>query len=125
MHLKNYENKIKMEKSSKDYLKFTEKAIKKIKHLMEIQENNSLKLRIYIIGGGCSGFQYQFIFDSLINEDDIIITQSDISLIIDPISLQYLYGGQIDYLENLEGSKFIVSNPNAKNTCGCGSSFSI
>ncbi|QCI17613.1 iron-sulfur cluster insertion protein ErpA [Buchnera aphidicola (Acyrthosiphon lactucae)] len=114
-----------MEKSSKDYLKFTEKAIKKIKHLMEIQENNSLKLRIYIIGGGCSGFQYQFIFDSLINEDDIIITQSDISLIIDPISLQYLYGGQIDYLENLEGSKFIVSNPNAKNTCGCGSSFSI
>ncbi|AEO08569.1 iron-sulfur cluster insertion protein ErpA [Buchnera aphidicola str. Ak (Acyrthosiphon kondoi)] len=114
-----------MEKSSKDYLKFTEKAIKKIKHLIAIQKNINLKLRIYINGGGCNGFQYQFIFDSSINKDDIIITQSDVSLIIDPISLQYLYGGQIDYLENLEGSKFIVSNPNAKNTCGCGSSFSI
>ncbi|MCU4137008.1 iron-sulfur cluster insertion protein ErpA [Buchnera aphidicola (Sitobion avenae)] len=114
-----------MEKSFKDYLTFTEKAIKKIKELVAIKDNNNLKLRIYINGGGCSGFQYQFIFDTLINEDDIIIVQSDISLIIDPISLQYLYGGKIDYLENLEGSKFIVSNPNAKNTCGCGSSFSI
>ncbi|QCI22666.1 iron-sulfur cluster insertion protein ErpA [Buchnera aphidicola] len=114
-----------MKKSFKDYLTFTEKAIKKIKNLIKIQKNINLKLRIYINGGGCSGFQYQFVFDTSMNEDDIIITQSDVSLIIDPISLQYLYGGQIDYLENLEGSKFIVSNPNAKNTCGCGSSFSI
>ncbi|QIQ41807.1 MAG: iron-sulfur cluster insertion protein ErpA [Buchnera aphidicola (Microlophium carnosum)] len=114
-----------MEKSYKDYLTFTEKAIKKIKHLIEIQNNHNTKLRIYINGGGCSGFQYQFVFDTAINKDDIIIVQSNISLIIDPISLQYLYGGQIDYLENLEGSKFVVSNPNAKNTCGCGSSFSI
>jgi len=114
-----------MEKSSKRHVKFTENAIKKIKHLISIEKNFNLKLRIYINGGGCSGFQYQFVFDTLTNEDDIIITQSDVSLVIDPISLQYLYGGQIDYLENLEGSKFIVSNPNAKNTCGCGSSFSI
>lgn len=114
-----------MEKHPKDYLKFTEKAIKKIKHLIAIQKNHSSKLRIYINGGGCSGFQYQFVFDTSVHKDDIIITQSNISLIIDPISLQYLYGGEIDYLENLEGSKFIVSNPNAKNTCGCGSSFSI
>ncbi|ACL30030.1 iron-sulfur cluster insertion protein ErpA [Buchnera aphidicola] len=114
-----------MENAFKSHLQFTEKAIKKIKNLIEIEKNHDLKLRIYINGGGCSGFQYQFIFDTSINEDDIIITQSEVSLIIDPISLQYLYGGQIDYLENLEGSKFIVSNPNAKNTCGCGSSFSI
>ncbi|WAI11970.1 MAG: iron-sulfur cluster insertion protein ErpA [Buchnera aphidicola (Macrosiphum albifrons)] len=114
-----------MKKSLKYYLTLTEKAIKKIKYLIEIQNNHNLKLRIYINGGGCSGFQYQFVFDASMNEDDVIITQSDISLIIDPISLQYLYGGKIDYLENLEGSKFIVSNPNAKNTCGCGSSFSI
>ncbi|BAB12928.1 iron-sulfur cluster insertion protein ErpA [Buchnera aphidicola str. APS (Acyrthosiphon pisum)] len=114
-----------MENAFKSHLQFTEKAIKKIKNLIEIEKNHDLKLRIYINGGGCSGFQYQFIFDTSINEDDIIITQSEVSLIIDPISLQYLYGGQIDYLENLEGSKFIVYNPNAKNTCGCGSSFSI
>ncbi|AHG60162.1 iron-sulfur cluster insertion protein ErpA [Buchnera aphidicola] len=114
-----------MKKKSKNYLNFTDTAAKKIKDLIIIKNNYNLKLRIYITGGGCSGFQYQFIFDEKINKDDIIITQSDVSLIIDPISLQYLYGGQIDYLENLEGSKFIVSNPNAKNTCGCGSSFSI
>lgn len=114
-----------MENKSKKCLNFTDKAAKKIKDLIKIKKNNNLKLRIYINGGGCSGFQYQFIFDEKTNEDDIIITQSDISLVVDPISLQYLYGGEIDYLENLEGSKFIVSNPNARNTCGCGSSFSI
>ena len=114
-----------MNKHLKKYLHFTDKAVKKIKDLITIKKNLNLKLRIYINGGGCSGFQYQFVFDEKINKDDIIITQSDVTFIIDPISLQYLYGGKIDYLENLEGSKFIVSNPNAKNTCGCGSSFSI
>ncbi|QCI20359.1 iron-sulfur cluster insertion protein ErpA [Buchnera aphidicola (Brachycaudus cardui)] len=114
-----------MEIKSNNYLNFTDKAAQKIKDLIKIQKNNNLKLRIYINGGGCSGFQYQFIFDEKINKDDIIISKSGVALIVDPISLQYLYGGKIDYLENLEGSKFIVSNPNAKNTCGCGSSFSI
>ncbi|CAL4326275.1 iron-sulfur cluster insertion protein ErpA [Buchnera aphidicola] len=114
-----------MKKKYNNYLDFTDKAAQRIKDLITIKKNNNLKLRIYINGGGCSGFQYQFIFDEKINKDDIIINKSDISLIVDPISLQYLYGGKIDYLENLEGSKFIISNPNAKNTCGCGSSFSI
>ncbi|QCI23760.1 iron-sulfur cluster insertion protein ErpA [Buchnera aphidicola (Macrosiphoniella sanborni)] len=114
-----------MKKFSENSLQLTEKAIQKLQKIIKIKNNHNLKLRIYINGGGCSGFQYQFIFDSSKNDDDIIITQSGVSLIIDPISLQYLYGGKIDYLENLEGSKFIVFNPNAKNTCGCGSSFSI
>ncbi|QCI16466.1 iron-sulfur cluster insertion protein ErpA [Buchnera aphidicola (Aphis craccivora)] len=108
-----------------NYVKLTQTAIKKIKNFILIKKNKNLKLRIYIIGGGCSGFQYQFTFDENINEDDMIINQENIFLIIDPISLQYLKGGEIDYIENLEGSKFIVNNPNAKNTCGCGSSFNI
>ncbi|QCI21522.1 iron-sulfur cluster insertion protein ErpA [Buchnera aphidicola (Hyadaphis tataricae)] len=114
-----------MTKSKKEYLSFTDSATKKIKNLIKEKQNNNLKLRIYISGGGCSGFQYQFIFDERVNKNDIVINQSNVSLVIDPISLQYLYGGKIDYLENLEGSKFIVSNPNAKNTCGCGASFNI
>lgn len=114
-----------MKTFSEKHLELTEKAIKKLKNIMKIKNNYHLKLRIYINGGGCSGFQYQFIFDTSKNTDDIIITQSDVSLIIDPISLQYLHGGKIDYLENLEGSKFIVFNPNAKTTCSCGASFGI
>ncbi|CAL4321184.1 Iron-sulfur cluster insertion protein ErpA [Buchnera aphidicola (Protaphis terricola)] len=106
-------------------IQITYNAAKKIKDFISTKKNKNLKLRIYIIGGGCSGFQYQFIFDENINQDDIIIKKLDISIIIDPISLQYLHGGKIDYIENLEGSKFIVYNPNAKNTCGCGLSFDI
>ncbi|QNS01928.1 MAG: iron-sulfur cluster insertion protein ErpA [Buchnera aphidicola (Pentalonia nigronervosa)] len=114
-----------MEKTSKKYLDITDTATNRIRNLLKKQKNKNLKFRIYINGGGCSGFQYQFIFDENTHQDDIIITQSNIVLVVDPISLQYLYGGKIDYLENLEGSKFIVFNPNAKNTCGCGSSFSV
>ncbi|ANZ22438.1 iron-sulfur cluster insertion protein ErpA [Buchnera aphidicola (Diuraphis noxia)] len=114
-----------MKNKYKNYISFTEKAANKINDFIKTKKNNNLKLRIYISGGGCSGFQYQFIFDDKVTKDDIIINQFNVSLVIDPISAQYLYGGKIDYLENLEGSKFIVSNPNAKNTCGCGSSFSI
>ncbi|AYN24835.1 iron-sulfur cluster insertion protein ErpA [Buchnera aphidicola] len=114
-----------METNPKKYIEFTDSATNKIKNIIKEKKNKNLKLRIYIIGGGCSGFQYQFIFDEKISEDDILIKKSNVSLLVDPISLQYLYGGTIDYLENLEGSKFIVSNPNAKNTCGCGLSFSI
>ncbi|CAL4321286.1 iron-sulfur cluster insertion protein ErpA [Buchnera aphidicola] len=114
-----------MENNPIKYIKLTTNATKKISKLIQEKKNKNLKLRIYIIGGGCSGFQYQFIFDENIDKDDILIKKSNIFLVVDPISLQYLYGGTIDYLENLEGSKFIVSNPNAKNTCGCGSSFNI
>lgn len=114
-----------MKKNSNKIINITNRAINKIKYFISLKKNNDLKLRIYINGGGCSGFQYQFVFDKNINKDDIIIHESNISVVVDPISLQYLYGGKIDYLENLEGSKFIVFNPNAKNTCGCGSSFSI
>ncbi|QCI18199.1 iron-sulfur cluster insertion protein ErpA [Buchnera aphidicola (Aphis nasturtii)] len=108
-----------------NHIKLTKNAIKKIKHLTLTKTNKHLKLRIYILGGGCSGFQYQFVLDDKINQDDILINEGDVSLIVDPISLQYLNGGKIDYIENFEGSKFIVYNPNAKNTCGCGSSFNI
>ena len=114
-----------MENNPIKYIEFTNSAAKKIKSIIKEKKNKNVKLRIYIIGGGCSGFQYQFIFDEKINEDDILVKKLNICLVIDPISLQYLHGGTIDYLENLEGSKFIVSNPNAKNTCGCGLSFSI
>ncbi|ALD15171.1 iron--sulfur cluster insertion protein ErpA [Buchnera aphidicola (Aphis glycines)] len=107
------------------HIQLTNNAVKKIKNFTLIKKNKNLKLRIYILGGGCSGFTYQFIFEEKINKDDIVIQKEDVYLIIDPISLQYLDGGKIDYIENLEGSKFIVYNPNAKNTCGCGASFNI
>ncbi|VFP81058.1 Iron-sulfur cluster insertion protein ErpA [Buchnera aphidicola (Cinara kochiana kochiana)] len=102
----------------------TIKAIDKIKQLV-IKKKIQLKLRIYITGGGCGGFQYGFKLEKSINKDDIYIQQSGIEIIIDPISSQYLIGGKIDYQENLEGSKFIVINPNAQTTCGCGLSFSV
>ncbi|UPT14582.1 iron-sulfur cluster insertion protein ErpA [Buchnera aphidicola] len=114
-----------MKKVINNHIKLTKNAVKKIKNFTLIKKNKNLKLRIYILGGGCSGFQYQFVFEEKINKDDILIRKEDVYLIIDPISLQYLDGGQIDYIENLEGSKFVVHNPNAKNTCGCGSSFNI
>ncbi|WP_075433750.1 iron-sulfur cluster insertion protein ErpA [Buchnera aphidicola] len=106
-------------------LNITEKAVKRVKKLIEIKKNLQLKLRIYITGGGCSGFQYCFKLEENIKKNDIHISISNIEIIIDPISFQYLTGGQIDYIENLEGSKFTVINPNAKSTCGCGLSFSI
>ncbi|XBC39916.1 MAG: iron-sulfur cluster insertion protein ErpA [Buchnera aphidicola (Chaetogeoica yunlongensis)] len=106
-------------------LSFSNSAIKKIKYVVKKKNIPNLKFRIYIIGGGCSGFQYKFKFETNKNENDIIINIYDNVIIIDPISFQYLQGGNIDYIENLEGSKFIISNPQAKITCGCGSSFSI
>nr|BET44726.1 MAG: iron-sulfur cluster insertion protein ErpA [Candidatus Aschnera chinzeii] len=106
-------------------ISLTNAAKNKIKYLISNEKKNNLRLRIYIIGGGCGGFQYCFKFDNKNNNDDLIIKQNDIELIIDYLSLQYLVGGCIDYIEKLEGSKFIVINPNAKITCSCGSSFSI
>ncbi|XBC38363.1 MAG: iron-sulfur cluster insertion protein ErpA [Buchnera aphidicola (Floraphis choui)] len=106
-------------------LSFSEKAIKQIDRIIKKEKTSNLKLRIYITGGGCSGFQYNFKFDKNKNKDDIIITKSGVAIIVDPISFQYLIGGKIDYLENLNGSKFIIFNPKAKTTCSCGASFSI
>jgi len=106
-------------------LTFTDAAAQKVKSLISEEENPDLKLRVYITGGGCSGFQYGFTFDDQVNEGDMTIEKQGVGLVVDPMSLQYLVGGSVDYTEGLEGSRFIVTNPNAKSTCGCGSSFSI
>ncbi|AHF78275.1 Putative Fe-S cluster assembly protein [Sodalis praecaptivus] len=106
-------------------LQFTDSAASKVKNLIADEDNPNLKLRVYITGGGCSGFQYGFTFDDKVNEDDFTIEKQGVALVVDPMSLQYLVGGSVDYSEGLEGSRFIVTNPNAKSTCGCGSSFSI
>ncbi|MFC0323868.1 iron-sulfur cluster insertion protein ErpA [Gallibacterium melopsittaci] len=106
-------------------LTFTDAAANKVKNLIAGEDNPNLKLRVYITGGGCSGFQYGFTFDENVNEGDLTIDNSGVTLVVDPMSLQYLIGGTVDYTEGLEGSRFIVDNPNATTTCGCGSSFSI
>ena len=106
-------------------LQFTDAAANKVKNLIADEENPALKLRVYITGGGCSGFQYGFTFDDQLNYGDMTMQKPGVSLVVDPMSLQYLVGGSVDYTEGLEGSRFIVTNPNAKTTCGCGSSFSI
>ena len=106
-------------------LEFTDAAANKVKSLIADEDNPNLKLRVYITGGGCSGFQYGFTFDDQVNEGDMTIEKQGVGLVVDPMSLQYLVGGSVDYTEGLEGSRFIVNNPNAKSTCGCGSSFSI
>lgn len=96
-----------------------------MKALIAEEENPNLKLRVYITGGGCSGFQYGFTFDEKVNEGDTTIENSGVTLVVDPMSLQYLIGGTVDYTEGLEGSRFFVNNPNATTTCGCGASFSV
>ncbi len=106
-------------------LTFTDAAAQKVKFLITEEENPALKLRVYITGGGCSGFQYGFTFDEKVNEGDLTVENAGVQLVVDPMSLQYLIGGTIDYTEGLEGSRFVVNNPNASSTCGCGSSFSI
>ena len=104
---------------------FTDAAAKKVKSLIEGEDNPNLRLRMYITGGGCSGFQYGFTFDDQINDGDLTIENQNVGLVVDPMSLQYLIGGTVDYTEGLDGSRFVVQNPNASSTCGCGSSFSI
>lgn len=106
-------------------LEFTEAAANKVKTLIADEDNPDLKLRVYITGGGCSGFQYGFTFDDQVNDGDMTIKKQGVALVVDPMSLQYLVGGAVDYSEGLEGSRFVVTNPNATSTCGCGSSFSI
>ena len=104
---------------------FTDAAACKVKELIDEEENPKLNLRIYIIGGGCSGFQYGFTFDETINTDDVVVEKIGVKLLCDPLSIQYLQGAEIDYKEDVNGSQFVIRNPNAKTTCGCGSSFSI
>ncbi|MBE9559991.1 MAG: iron-sulfur cluster insertion protein ErpA [Proteobacteria bacterium] len=104
---------------------FTEAAAKKVKTLVEEEKNPNLKLRISVDGGGCSGFQYGFAFDETVNDDDTIVEKNGATMLVDVTSMQYLNGSEVDYLEGLEGARFVVNNPNAKSTCGCGSSFSV
>ncbi|MEH6591095.1 MAG: iron-sulfur cluster insertion protein ErpA [Halioglobus sp.] len=100
-------------------------AVRKVRDLVSEEENDDLKLRVFITGGGCSGFQYGFTFDELTADDDTLIEREGVTLLVDPMSFQYLSGSEVDYTEGLEGSRFVVKNPNATATCGCGSSFSI
>jgi len=106
-------------------INFDDKAADKVAELIEQEKNPNLKLRVYIIGGGCSGFSYGFSFDDKIKDGDSKTKNKGVDLIIDPMSYQYLVGSTVDYLEDLQGARFVVTNPNAKTTCGCGSSFSI
>jgi len=106
-------------------LVFTDAAALKVSDLIAQEENDSLKLRVFISGGGCSGFQYGFTFDEEIQEGDVEIENQGVKLLIDPMSIQYLIDAEIDYKEDLEGSRFVIRNPNAATTCGCGSSFSV
>jgi len=110
---------------TQDALTFTDSAAKKVKDLIDEEGNTELKLRVFVSGGGCSGFQYGFTFDEEVNDDDMVLTKNGVQLLIDPMSLQYLSGAEIDYQESLEGSQFVIKNPSAASTCGCGSSFSV
>ncbi|HEX7340951.1 MAG TPA: iron-sulfur cluster insertion protein ErpA [Rhodanobacteraceae bacterium] len=106
-------------------LAFTTAAADKARELIAEEGNPDLKLRVYINGGGCSGFQYGFTFDAQQAEDDLAIEREGVTLLVDPLSLQYLTGAEVDYTESLSGAQFVIHNPNARTTCGCGSSFSI
>lgn len=111
-------------------LYMTDKAAAKVFELIEEEGNFALKLRVYVTGGGCSGFQYGFSFDEVVSDDDLLIEKNmpnqaqNVHLVVDPMSLPYLMGAEIDYEDGIEGAQFIIRNPNAKTTCGCGSSFS-
>jgi iron-sulfur cluster insertion protein len=104
---------------------FTDSAAEKVRDLVLEEGNPELKLRVFVQGGGCSGFQYGFTFDEAVNEDDTEMKKNGVTLLIDAMSLQYLVGAEIDYKEDLQGAQFVIKNPNATTTCGCGSSFSV
>jgi iron-sulfur cluster insertion protein len=106
-------------------IKFSDAAATKVQSLISEEENPELKLRVYVTGGGCSGFQYGFTFDEKVNEGDMTIEKKGVTMVVDPMSIQYLVDGEVDYVEGLEGSRFLVTNPNATTTCVCVSSFSI
>ena len=106
-------------------IQFSESAALKVKDMIVEEGNNKLNLRVYVSGGGCSGFQYGFAFDESLNEDDTRIEKHGVMLVVDAVSFQYLAGAEIDYEDGLEGARFLIKNPNAASTCGCGSSFSM
>ena len=105
-------------------LSFSDSAANKVRQLIEEEGNPELKLRVFVTGGGCSGFQYGFTFDEVQNDDDAVMQKNGVTLLIDPMSYQYLTGAEIDYKDDLQGAQFVIKNPNATTTCGCGSSFS-
>lgn len=104
---------------------FTDNAVAKVSELIAEEGNDNLKLRVYVTGGGCSGFQYGFTFDEEVNEDDTTIVKDGVTVLVDSMSVQYLNGAEVDYKEDLSGAQFVIRNPTAKTTCGCGSSFSV
>ncbi|TMP81987.1 iron-sulfur cluster insertion protein ErpA [Pseudoalteromonas phenolica] len=106
-------------------IQFSDAAAKRVKELVAEEENPDLKLRVYVTGGGCSGFQYGFTFDEKVNPGDLEIEKNGVFMVVDPMSIQYLVDGIVDYTEGLEGARFFVNNPNATTTCGCGASFSV
>lgn len=106
-------------------LLFTDAAAAKVRELVQEENNDALMLRVFISGGGCSGFQYGFTFDEKLGDGDTVIERNGVRLLIDPMSIQYLMGAEIDYSEGLEGAQFVIRNPNASTTCGCGQSFSV
>ncbi len=110
---------------SENPLVFSDSAAAKVKQLIEEEGNPDLKLRVFVSGGGCSGFQYGFTFDEAVNDDDTVMEKNGVKLLIDPMSFTYLMGAEIDYQEDLEGAQFVIKNPGAVSTCGCGSSFSV
>jgi iron-sulfur cluster insertion protein len=105
-------------------LVFTDAAANKVQQLIDEEKNDNLKLRVFVSGGGCSGFQYGFTFDETLQDGDTSVVNAGVTLLVDPMSFQYLMGAEIDYSEGLEGAQFVIRNPNAQTTCGCGSSFS-
>ncbi len=106
-------------------LVFTDAAARKVSELIEEEDNPDLMLRVFVAGGGCSGFQYGFTFDEKIEEGDSSVENNGVTLVVDPMSVQYLMGAEIDYKEDLQGAQFVIRNPNASTTCGCGSSFTV
>lgn len=108
-----------------EFLVFTDAAAAKVRELIEEEGNPELKLRVFVSGGGCSGFQYGFTFDEEVNDDDTTLEKNGVTLLVDSMSYQYLSGAEIDFTDGLEGSQFVIRNPNATSTCGCGSSFSV
>ena len=106
-------------------INFSDSAAAKVAELIEEEGNPDLKLRVFVQGGGCSGFQYGFTFEETVNDDDTQVERDSVTLLIDPMSLQYLMGAEIDYQDSLQGSQFVIRNPQATTTCGCGSSFSV
>ncbi len=106
-------------------VQFTESAAQKVRALLDDEDNKSLKLRVFVTGGGCSGFQYGFTFDETQEEGDTRVDRGGVTLLVDPMSVQYLLGAEIDYKEDVQGAQFVIRNPNAATTCGCGNSFSV